>query len=251
MRMTRVRAAALGAALAGVVALALPIPVAAATANPTPARVGTTAPAWSDPNAADDHSSIFAADQPELAGSGWATCAAPISWRVDLGSLPAPAAREAVADLTWAFDTWAAASGLTFAFAGTTSYGYDDATFTLTPTAGPAATGRHIDVAFVADSATDRLSAQIVGLGSPSQVLSPDNEIVGGTAVFRASHARTAAGDQARSLYLHEIGHVLGLAHAHSPANVMYPTVDDQVSLGTGDVNGVRDLVKECRTAGA
>jgi predicted Zn-dependent protease len=49
-------------------------------------------------------------------------------------------------------------------------------------------------------------------------------------------------------VYLHEIGHVLGLGHGTSPENVMYYLVDDNNTLSPGDIQGIRSLVKACKS---
>jgi hypothetical protein len=50
-----------------------------------------------------------------------------------------------------------------------------------------------------------------------------------------------------QALYLHEIGHVMGLAHVSDPAQVMYDTVDfsDGYGFGAGDLAGLRQLGTE------
>lgn len=239
------------AALVALAALALPTPAAGASSSPVAsavtsstslvAPVGTAA-------AAADFSSIFATDDPALDGAGWAVCSTPVTWSVDTGSLDEVQAQQAIADLTWAFDQWAAASRLTFAFSGATTLAYDDVTFSLSPADGTPAPSRHVAIAFVDDAESARMGGSTVGLGSPSQVVPTTKEIVTGTATFRTDHAAAAQPDEARSLYLHELGHVLGLAHAHDADNIMYPVVRDQAHLGAGDVNGVRALDKPCAT---
>ena len=47
-------------------------------------------------------------------------------------------------------------------------------------------------------------------------------------------------------LYLHELGHIWGLGHAESPANVMYPTLGTMTELGPGDRAGARAHTQEC-----
>jgi len=245
---TRHRIALLGALLAAV-ALALPVPAASAAAGlPASGTAATTpvvVPAGLTGTAAD-YSSIFADNDPALDGAGWASCSSAITWDVDLGTLDAAAGQRAIADLQWAFEQWSQASGLTFSFAGPAALTYDDATFTLARADGQPNPARHIDIAFVDDSATTRMGGQTVGLGSPAQVVPTTKEIVSGVAIFRTDHAAVAGPDEARSLYLHELGHVLGLAHAHDAANVMYPLVSNHVDLGPGDVHGVQALDKPC-----
>jgi hypothetical protein len=195
---------------------------------------------------AADFSSIFATQVPALANAGWSSCAAPVAWTVDTRGLSEEDAATQIANLQWAFDQWTQASGLAFQFAGAATLAYDDDAFTLKPADGSAVESRHIYLAFVADSDSARLGGTTVGLGSPSQVWPSTKEIVTGSAVFRTDHV-AAAGELAdKSLYMHELGHVLGLAHASESTNIMYPVVSDHTDLGTGDVNGVRSMTKPC-----
>ncbi len=198
---------------------------------------------------AADYSSIFATQIPALANAGWSGCPAPITWSVDASNLSADEATEQIANLQWALDQWTLATGLSFQFAGTTELAYNDAAFSLTPTDGTAASARNIFLAFVNDADSDRLGGGTVGLGGPSQVWQSSKEITGGTAVFRTDHVAKAGVNEARSLYLHELGHVLGLAHAAETANIMYPVVTDHLELGAGDTAGARSMTKPCTEA--
>jgi hypothetical protein len=193
-----------------------------------------------------DYSSIFS-DQPALAGSGWARCSSPIGWSADVHSLTGAEAKSQLANISWALSTWSQASGLTFVFEGATALRFNERDFTLAPADGSSAGARRILVDFVPDGESVLLTRTTVGQGAPSSVMTESREIVSGTAVFSVEHSRKATVRQMRSLYLHELGHVLGLAHAHSAKNVMYPIVRDRVRLGAGDINGVRSLVKPCR----
>lgn len=217
----------------------------AGTSTPAP---GTTAPRSSGTTAeaASDYSSIFSGDLAQYSGSGWTTCPAPIEWSVDTRGLSPEQASAQVENLGWAFAQWSGASGLSFVYAGVEDLRYDDAAFTLDPANGAEAELRHIYLDFVADGESARLSGSTVGLGSPTQVMASTKTIVAGDAVFRADHVSRATTTQARSLYLHELGHVLGLAHATARSNIMYPIVRARVSLGAGDVNGIHAMTKPC-----
>ena len=198
---------------------------------------------------AGDFSSIFAGQIDAAINSGWATCTAPIVWQADLHELSATAASREVANLQWAFAQWAQASGLTFTYGGPVPLAFRGSDFTLTPTDGSTAAPRQIYLDFIASKQTPMLTGSTVGLGSPSRVMMSTKEIQAGTAVFRTEHIEsTGAKDPkaVRSLYLHEIGHVLGLAHASMAANVMYPVVTDRTALGAGDVRGVQVMTKPC-----
>jgi predicted Zn-dependent protease len=50
------------------------------------------------------------------------------------------------------------------------------------------------------------------------------------------------------ALYLHELGHALGLGHGTDEENVMYYLVDQNNTLSPGDIEGIRNLVKACKT---
>lgn len=272
---TRRRLLAAVSAVAALALLSSPLPTAAASATSShapmsakvrdaktaktvskaSARVTAKAPAAartqvSAAATAADYSSIFATQMPSLDNSGWASCSSAISWSVDTRGLTADEATTQIANLTWAFDQWTQASGLVFTFAGTEKLAYNDDAFSLTPADGSPAQTRHIYLAFVADSDSARLGGGTVGLGSPSQVWPSTKEIVTGAAVFRTDHVESAGAREDKSLFIHELGHVLGLAHASETTNIMYPVVSDHTELGAGDVNGVRSMTKPC-TEGA
>ena len=250
----------LAAAITAMVAFALlaaPLPWAFATSDTaSPMSAKTRGAAVAAPAAAPavrpatasatDFGSIFAGQLPALVNAGWSGCAAPVTWTIDTGSLSADESAEEIANLTWAFAQWSQASGLAFTFGGTQQLTYSDAAFSLAPADGTPILQRHIYLAFVADASSDRLGGQTVGLGSPSQVFTEDKEIVTGTAIFRTDHVLSAIDREDRSLYLHELGHVLGLAHAADAGNIMYPVVSDHLELGAGDVAGVRTMAKPC-----
>lgn len=198
-----------------------------------------------------DFASIFAGQIDAAINSGWAACGAPIVWQADLHELTAPEAAREVANLEWAFAQWSQASGLAFTYGGQVPLAFRAADFTLTPTDGSAPAARQIYLDFMGSKETAMLAGSTVGLGSPSSVMMSTKEIQAGTAVFRTEHIEaTGAKDPkaVRSLYLHEIGHVLGLAHAAMTANVMYPVVTNRTALGAGDVRGVQVMTKPCPT---
>ena len=208
---------------------------------------GATARDWRA-SAPADYTSIFA-HVPELANSGWSACVTPIKWTVDTGALSPAQSQRAIDDLRWALNAWAEDAGLVFDFTGTTPLTFDEGAFTLTPRQGGTPTGRHIFFSYVQSKRSTHLRGTTMGEGSPSSVVPADREIIRGTAIFRADYIETVSSQQTRSLYMHEIGHVLGLAHAQSRRNIMYPIVAGQVTLGPGDVDGIRAIAKPCRAA--
>ncbi len=89
----------------------------------------------------------------------------------------------------------------------------------------------------------------VIGLAKPAVVLLPSREIIAGVAVFRRSYIleeRKVDPDRVMHLYLHELGHVMGLGHAGREDNVMYPSLDHLVKLGTGDEAGVDHYTQTC-----
>lgn len=233
-------------------ALALP---SVCVAFASPAWAGTVLPTAGAPLVAAsslrlpaDYSSILA-DDPALADSGWATCESPISWTVDVRALNSLEGKRQIAILRWALRSWSRVSGLTFAFDGAASLRFNDSDFTLSRADGSSTSGRHIYFDFLPLKATTRLAGRSVAVASPSSIITADREIVAGTAIFRAEYVKTADSDHVRTLYLHELGHILGLGHAQSPKNIMYPMIGRLARLGSGDISGAQSLAKPCRPA--
>jgi hypothetical protein len=253
MRTTRtVRSlTALAAVLAAsTIAVAPPSSAAplAGQTNPAKGQVTQTSVPAQTGAGAGDYASIFAGADADtaLAGSGWATCPTPIQWTMDSRGLTSRERTAQLKNLAWAFQQWSLVSGLTFQYGGEEAVNYDDAAFTVTPANGLGVQSRHVYLDFVKASDSTRLGGGTVGLGSPSQVMPTSKEIVAGEAVFRTDHVKGATNMELKSLYLHELGHVLGLAHAQVESNIMYPIVTDHLRLGTGDVNGVKAMTKAC-----
>lgn len=190
------------------------------------------------------YTSIFTATDPRFSGAGWSSCSGPIPWSLDTSHLSPRQARTLTSDIRWALDQWSQASDLDFVSAGPAAFTYDDTSFSLR--SDRRMDDRGISLAFVPQGSSTRLSSTVVGLGSPSAVLASSNEVTRGTAVFSADYFRTASRREARAVVLHELGHVLGLGHTGDADQVMAADVQGRVTLGTGDVAGIRALTRTC-----
>lgn len=179
--------------------------------------------------------SIFAGTPYE--NSGWAVCNTPITWSTDGGSAY-------TRDLKWAFDKWSAASGYTFAYAGEIPTVYDD---NNTSVSTVATIDNNISIVFLRDIQSNFLTSEVVGFASPNMVWENDKQIVGGYAGFNVDYLVYASQKDRRSLFMHEIGHALGLADSDDQSNIMYRYIDGQQKIGSGDVEGLKVLVKPCK----
>jgi predicted Zn-dependent protease len=83
----------------------------------------------------------------------------------------------------------------------------------------------------------------------PSQVLPSSKQIIGGVFVIKKEIVVAKSKREPQvldNLYLHELGHVLGLGHVEDISQVMHPTILKQTHLGAGDKAGVRKLTQAC-----
>jgi hypothetical protein len=199
--------------------------------------------------ATGDYSGFFS--QPELSRAGWSTCA-PLTWSVDVTGLTARQARAEVRGLKQAWRAWSQASGLSVEFAGRERLAFDPATYGLRPLTGQVRDDRHVYIAFKTRGQVPIMARNAVGLAMPTAAIYATQEITGGMAIFRRGYVvdqRRASADRVQSLYLHEIGHVLGLGHASSEDNVMYSALTDRGVLGDGDRAGIRAFTQLCPAA--
>ena len=229
-----------------VIAAALVIIAAAGSASAiTPSASAQAVHGAAKRASTDDFTSFFATGYDGWQGSGWQACQ-PITWSVDTGELTAAQAARETRRLAWAFHQWSNASGLAFAYTGQVPVAYQDAGFQMQPADGTHAQPRHIYIAFRRQGESALLAGRTYGLGWPTGVA--DQQITGGAAIFRTElAAETGRARTAMSLYLHELGHVLGLGHAGTRANVMYPIVSDVTSLGRGDLAGIHAFTRPCQ----
>lgn len=194
-----------------------------------------------------DYSSFFW--QRELAGAGWAACPDPLTWSADTRGLTSRQGRREVRRLDQAWEAWSDATGVRVEFIGRERLEFDPGTNGLRRPDGAPPPDRHVYVAFKTSRQAPLITRGVVGYAMPSVVLVPTREIVGGVAVFRLGYVleqRKVTPERVLHLYLHEVGHVLGLGHADGVGNVMYPSLDHLVQLGTGDRAGARSFTQPC-----
>lgn len=193
--------------------------------------------------ARNDYASIFS--DGSMVGAGWATCPTAIVWDADVSALSPKAAKFALEDLEWALGTWAAAGGIAVQKGAEGQLTYDNASATVKGVPG----GRKIFVKFVKDAESDYLSGRVVGVATPTQVISSAPEIIGGSAAFRVDYIEYASKTESRALLLHELGHALGLGHSTDKKSVVYPIVSTKTKLSAGDIAGIRAFTKNCDPA--
>lgn len=145
----------------------------------------------------------------------WDACG-PIRWRLRRG--PGPADAQAIAQR--AVDQLAAATGLRFEYAGETSE--------LPTSPSSEVPDRTITIGWATPKEVPDLGGSVAGLGGPRyrgtdpQHLRP----VSGFALVDASEQLARGFDGGASegaVLLHELGHVMGLAHSTDEHRIMYP----------------------------
>ena len=189
--------------------------------------------------------SIFVGSSSELINSGWADCDTPVTWSIDTGRLAAADAAIAERQIRADLAKWGDVSGLDFQYVGEVPVVYDDSNFVVTSEIHPSA--RHIYIAFMNERDSSLLDRRTVGFASPTKVWKDSKEITEGSMVLSIEYVKKASAQERSAVYLHELGHVLGLGHGTSEENVMYYLVDDNNTLGPGDIEGIRNLIKACK----
>lgn len=192
--------------------------------------------------------SIFVGSAPDLIDSGWADCDTPITWSMDVSRVSAADARTARTQVGKDLAKWGEVSGLDFQYVGDVPVIYNDTTFVVTSDVHPSA--RHIYIALLRDQDSSLLDDRTVGFASPTKVWKDSRQIVEGSMVLSIEYVKKASAQQRSAVYLHELGHVLGLGHGTEPENVMYYLVDENNTLSPGDVEGIRALIKACKEQG-
>ena len=189
--------------------------------------------------------SIFVGSSSELINSGWADCDTPVTWSIDTGRLAAADAAIAERQIRADLAKWGDVSGLDFQYVGEVPVVYDDSNFVVTSEIHPSA--RHIYIAFMNERDSSLLDKRTVGFASPTKVWKDSKEITEGSMVLSIEYVKKASAQERSAVYLHELGHVLGLGHGTSEENVMYYLVDDNNTLSPGDIEGIRNLIKACK----
>lgn len=196
--------------------------------------------------AGEDYTGFFS--QAELSRAGWSTCA-PLRWSVDVTGLTPGPARAEVRRLKGAWRQWSQASGIVVVFAGRERLSFDPSTNGLRPPAGSVRQDHHVYVAFKTRAQVPIMASNAVGLAMPTMVMPATQEITAGMAIFRRGYVEKQARvspDGVVNLYLHEIGHVLGLGHASGTDNVMHPTLGQLTRVGSGDRAGASAITQAC-----
>ncbi len=178
-------------------------------------------------------------------GSGWASCATPITWYVDTGELTGTLTTAAITNLRYALRIWGKAAHTSVTEGGVIALTFDDAN-TIAHPIGVQQGDRKIYVKFVNNTESTYLSGRVMGAASPTSISPLSDEIVGGSAVFRTDYLQHATNRAVLALFLHELGHVFGLGHSSNPKSVMYASVSNTINLSASDITGINQLSKPC-----
>lgn len=218
--------------------------------TPVPAALAVDSPANSKSSAISrDFASFFAGKSETYVNAGWARCPAPITWSFDSSSLSVAQAQRERKKITWAFRQWGEIANIDFVFAGDINTDYSDENYSLTPRDRARTFSRHIFIDYVPAADSTLFKPLVYGFGMPTKVDAGSKIISGGTVVVKQEFIDQYGARSpklVKSLYLHELGHVLGLAHAERETNVMHPIVKGNLALGAGDIEGIRSLSKGC-----
>lgn len=106
-------------------------------------------------------------------------------------------------------------------------------------------------VSWTTPSQVPRLHGKVVGLGGSSRVTAPSGRLhyVSGTVSLDTPGLRRMLARspglgtlEVRAVMIHELGHVLGLAHVRDRSQIMAASNSGQTALGAGDREGLKRL---------
>jgi hypothetical protein len=137
------------------------------------------------------------------------------------------------------------ASGLRFQYAGkTTERPHWDSP--VTPAIGPA---EPVLVSWAKADEVHQLAGNVAGIGGSVSISTPDGRlryVTGGVTLDAGSFARLTAqlhGEaEERAIILHELGHVVGLAHVSDTGELMSAKNAGRLDFGPGDLEGLAKL---------
>ncbi len=189
-------------------------------------------------------------DSGSLKDSAWSNCADPIVLTVDPRALPKAQQKSAKDAFAASVKNWAQQSGIKFTFGGVTPVNYNDTTNLITPVDG-VDRARHMYITVLTNAESTYLTDRVVGFAMPTQVLPGNKEIIRAEGAFRTDDVASGSKGQRVAVFMHELGHALGLGHSTSKGDIMYPIVDDRTTLGPGDIAGIQALMRPCTTPAA
>jgi hypothetical protein len=193
-------------------------------------------------NASGDGSFAFLGHQP-LGSSEpvtWDPCR-PIRYVVNTDGGP----DDAIALVEQAVKRVEEASGFDFAYAGRT----DDRPDWDSPVIPSMSSDKPVLIAWAEPDEVGELSGKVAGVGGSVSISTSDGRLRYATGAVtldsgtyaRLEHERDGAGEE-RAILLHELGHVLGLAHVKDPGELMYEHNIGVRDFGRGDLDGLDRL---------
>jgi hypothetical protein len=166
--------------------------------------------------------------------------------RVVVNDDQAPAGAEAI--LGSALEEVGAATGLTFVRAGSSDAVPEGDRASVQP--GSGRKRPTVLVAWVSPAEVPRLHGKVAGLGGSGAVSDAvtgrltyvRGEISLDAPTMRRILSRPEGALAARAIVMHELGHVVGLAHVDDPTELMYERNEGRTDWGPGDLTGLEAL---------